>query len=323
MEVEHKMRQMEIELTELLIQIFKDHGWEIDNLPSIYDSDETPVENQDWDFDRFLGVYEQTNKTWCDVGKVILYPKNIEKVAKAFYEHDQLLNVNKGQNKNLKEGEVFQKSNLLVFLQEGGRTPDYGVKLEDAIDFLTAIVLIHELTHWMIHWNRDFNGIALKCNFNYDNDENKKFHEGIAQYFTDNTIRKGGIEKMIALFEFLKQRQSNPYRVFEELKTDLDGHEINVACVFTALGVCWNNNFNQLFNELKNYNYLSVLYFPENHQNSYPKIVQKEPAIDQAKIIDWWYIKPFSESNIFLYDYFDPENKSKYKTRYNSRKFGI
>jgi hypothetical protein len=318
----HTSSAIENKLIEILVETFTKYGWQLIDFPEIYDSEEQPI--GEWDYDNYLGVYRQTTTTWCDVGEIILYPKNIKKVAETFYDYDQLLiDPITGKYIYNANGEISKKSDLLHYLFNGSISPDYGIGFEEAVDYLTAIVLVHELTHWAIHWNCDFNQKSLRCDLRYEYEDEINFHEGLAQYFTDNTIRKLGLKKMIDLFDFLKQRQSYPYRVFEEFKTDLDGNEIDVACVFTALGVCWNNNFNQSFNELRKINYISVLYNPEDHQKSYQKIIQKKPAIDQTKIIDWWFKKPFSNPNYCLYEYFDFKNKTNYKTSYNSRKYGL
>jgi hypothetical protein len=329
METKHPLTKLEEELISILIETFKNHGWTIDELPTIFDSDEQKssvhLNNDDfWDFENFLGVYRQANNLWSNEGEIVLFTENINYVAQAFYDYDNapIRNPETGELIRRENGEITRKSDLMHYLVEG-QNPDYGISLNDSINYLTAIVLIHELTHWMIHWGTDFNQKSLKCEFKYNDDDQKKFHEGLAQYFTDYVINIYGNQKIKELFEFLKGKQSPPYRVFEELKTDLDGNPIYVACVFTALGICWNNNFNQTINVLKYFNFLSVLYYPEEHKKSYHKIVQKEPAFNQTKIIDWWSKNPFSVPDYFLYEYFDSKNKTKYKTSYTSRKFGL
>jgi cobalamin biosynthesis Co2+ chelatase CbiK len=175
----------------------------------------------------------------------------------------------------------------------------------------------------MIHWGSDFNQKSLKCQFKYNNIDLKEFHEGLAQHFTDYVVNIYGNQKIKELFRFLTGNQSPPYRVFEELKTDLDGNPIDVACVFTALGICWNNNFNQSFNELKNFNFLSVLYYPNDFRITFEEIKAKKPALDQERITRWWVIEPFNCPDIFLIDYFDEENKVKKRGSINGRKFGL
>ena len=309
METKHPLTKLEEELISILIETFKNHGWTIDELPTIFDSDEKPNEfssNTEFlDIKNYLGEYRIKDK--CFKGEVVLYLENIK------YLSDRYLSKLEMRGKEIDGKPIF------IFLT----TDDYSISANEIFDYLKSIVLIHELTHWMIHWNSDFNQKSLKCDDKYEGNDVINFHEGLAQYFTDYVIRNYGNKKIVDLFDSLKSKQSKPYKIFEELKTDLDGNSIDVAYVFTALGICWNNNFNQSFNELKNFNFLSVLYYPEEHKKSYHKIVQKEPAIDQVKITDWWSKEPFSDPDTFLYDYFNSENKKKYKTNFNSRKFGL
>jgi len=313
MESIHTKTDLENQLISILFETFKNHGWKIEELPAIFDSVEQKgsvhLNNNDfWDFDSFLGVYRQTDEKWCDKGEVVLFINNIEDVAKRFYEHDQVLrNPETGEIIYKDNGQISKKSELLHFIVKWA-LPDYGVKLESAIEYLKAIVLIHELTHWMIHWNSDFNQKSLRCNDKYKEVDEINFHEGLAQYFTDQVLREYGCNKICDLFYFLKDLQSKPYKIFEELKTDLDENPIEISSVFTALAMCWEKNYNQSFELLKKYNYLSVFYYPFDHIKSYNEIKEKKPVIDQDKLIKWYKIVPFDKDN-FLVDYFSEENK--------------
>ena len=42
METKHTLTKLEEELISILIETFKNHGWTIDELPAIFDSDEKP-----------------------------------------------------------------------------------------------------------------------------------------------------------------------------------------------------------------------------------------------------------------------------------------
>jgi hypothetical protein len=329
MEVIHTKTKLEEELISILIETFENHGWTIEGLPNIFDSDEQKIithlnQIDFWDYDNFLGIYRKVNNIWCNEGEVVLFTESIQKVAQAFFEKDNapMRNPETGELIRRENGELTRKSDLLHFMAQG-QNPDYGITLKDSIDYLTAIVLIHELTHWLIHWGTDFNQESLRCDFRYENGDPKEFHEGLAQYFTDFVLREYGNRKICEIFDFLKEKQSELYNVFEELKIDLDKWPIELGCLFSAIGICWSENFNQSFNQLKKYNYLSVLYYPNDYKLTFEEIKAKKPAIDQEKIIRWWDIEPFNCTNIFLKDYFNEENKVKKRGAIYGRKFGL
>jgi hypothetical protein len=326
MDPNHKLTKLEEELISILIETFKNHGWTIDELPAIFDSDEKSnvhLNNNDfWDFDNFLGVYRQVNNLWSNEGEIVLFTENINEVARAFYDHDNapLRNPETGELIRRENGEITRKSDLMHYLVEG-QNPDYGISLIDSINYLTAIVLIHELTHWMIHWGSDFNQKSLKCQFKYNNIDQKEFHEGLTQYFTDHVVNIYGNQKIKELFIFLKEKQSPPYQVFEELKTDLDENPIEISSLFTAIAMCWYSGFSQSFDELKNYN-ISIYevfdneYFVDflNSIKENKKPQKQEELSDLFKRLD---------RHLFFEKYFNDEFIEKNKTKIISKKFGL
>ena len=326
METKHTLTKLEEELISILIETFKNHGWTIDELPAIFDSDEQKSSvhlNNDnfWDFENFLGVYRQVNNLWSNEGEIVLFTENINYVAQAFCDYDNapIRNPETGELIRRENGEITRKSDLMHYLVEG-QNPDYGISLNDSIYYLTAIVLIHELTHWMIHWGTDFNQKSLKCEFKY-NDDQKEFHEGLAQYFTDYVINIYGNQKIKELFEFLKGKQSPPYRVFEELKTDLGENPIEISSLFTAIAMCWFSGFCQSFDELKNYNIAIYKVFDNKYfvdflnsikENKKPQ--KQEELSDLFKRLD---------RHLFFEKYFNNEFIEKNKIKIISKKFGL
>ena len=327
METKHTLTKLEEELISILVETFKNHGWTIDELPAIFDSDEqkssVDLKNNDfWDFDNFLGVYRQVNNLWINEGEVVLFTENIYDVAQAFCDYDNapLRNPETGELIRRENGEITRKSDLMHYLVEG-QNPDYGISLNDSIYYLTAIVLIHELTHWMIHWGTDFNQKSLKSSFEYNNDDQKQFHEGLAQYFTDYVINIYGNQKIKELFIFLKEKQSPPYQIFEELKTDLDENPIEISSLFTAIAMCWFSGFCQSFDELKNYNISIYKVFDNEYfvdflnsikENKKPQ--KQEELSDLFKRLD---------RHLFFEKYFNNEFIEKNKIKIISKKFGL
>lgn len=306
MERKHTITELENNLISILIGTFKNHGWAIDELPSIIDSDEKPMElteNRDnLDIDKYLGIYR--TKDTCSKGEVVLYRENIKDLSKRYF-------IELGMR-----GLKINGKSIFIFLT----TDDYLISENDVFDYLNSIVLIHELTHWMIHWNSDFKEKSLKCDDKYESDDEINFHEGLAQFFTDYVIRNYGNKKMLDLFVSLNSNQSEPYQVFEKLKKDLDGNQIDISCVFTALGICWNNNFKQSFEELEKYNFLTVLYYPNDYNKSFNNIIDKNHAIDQEKIFNWYMNYNYDE---FLKQYISEQKKKDKIGKYTGKRYGL
>jgi hypothetical protein len=205
MEVVHTTSKLEEELISILIETFENHGWTIDELPSIFDSDEKPnnltANTDNLDIENYLGIYRLKDK--CLKGEVVLYHDNIKDLSnRYFYELEM-------------RGKEIDGKPIFEFLT----TDHYLISANEVFEYLKSIVLIHELTHWMIHWNSDFNQKSLKCEDKYESADEINFHEGLAQYFTDCVIRKYGNKKMLDVFDRLNLKQSRTYKVFEELKS--------------------------------------------------------------------------------------------------------
>lgn len=327
METKHTLTKLEEELISILVETFKNHGWTIDELPTIFDSDEQKnsvhLNNDDfWDFENFLGVYRQVNNLWSNEGEIVLFTENINYVAQAFCDYDNapLRNPETGELIRRENGEITRKSDLMHYLVEG-QHPDYGISLNDSIYYLTAIVLIHELIHWMIHWGTDFNQKSLKCEFKYNNYDLKEFHEGLAQYFTDYVMNVYGNQKIKELFEFLKGKQSATYSIFERLKIDFDKKPIEISSVFTALAICWDDNYNQTFTMLEKNNTSASKMFGDECFKDFLISINGNPISDNQELIMEIYKK--TDRNLFFLNYMNDENKHKCRGPKYGGKFGL
>jgi hypothetical protein len=327
MELLHTKTNLEEELISILIETFENHGWTIEQLPDIYDSDEQKVKvhlNQKdyWDYDNFLGVYRQLKNSWCNQGEVVLFTENIQKVAQAFYEKDNapMRNSKTGKLISRENGELTRKSDLIHYLVEG-QNPDYGITLNDNINYLTAIVLIHELTHSLIHWGKDFNQESLRCDLQYKDGDLKDFHEGLAQYFTENVLIVYGNSKIYDIFNFLKDRQSKPYKVFEELKKDLNKNYIDISSVFTALAICWFDRFCQSFIKLKSYNNSIHEVFDNEYFEHF--LIAIKGSKKPQKQEELSYLFKVLDRHSFFEKYFTEEFLAKNKIKIISKKFGL
>jgi hypothetical protein len=114
------------------------------------------------------------------------------------------------------------------------------------VELLTTLILIHEFTHWVMHWGNSPN-IFVKNQYNhskvieYNSIESIQFHETIAQVLTNYFCAKN--ESLWELFLWLSNRQPPLYNQYRDLlwgdaisenkvqDTDLDSF---IECLKTA-----------------------------------------------------------------------------------------
>jgi hypothetical protein len=145
------------------------------NLPFIGISEEEPV--NELFFDGFLGVYfHGGDKDISREGKIVLYRKNIEKIAFKL---------------SLEERIDFNLANSLIF----------------------KIVLAHELSHWMFHYcplNCDVDACNNQDSINrLYNKINRDLHEYIAQKMTRKVFEIHPLFEVV--FNWLLSHQDEPY----------------------------------------------------------------------------------------------------------------
>jgi hypothetical protein len=322
METPHKLTDLERSLTKILKATFEQHGWMPAEFPEILDSNEEQrkISPDEWDYDNILGVYRRKSN-WSQIGEVVLYSKNIATVAERFFDHDQLiLDPTTGEYILGDGNKPTRKSDLLHFIVSSFN-PDYGVTLEQAKEYLTAIVLVHELAHWQIHWWTDFNQKSLRADLKYNIQEEIDFHEALAQYATDYVLRAFGNQKMMDLFNFLKGKQSQPYRRFEELKTDKAGNSYSISSVYLALAICWFENFTQSFEALKNYTQqINEGFTDQDFHVLIDALKQGEKPKNQEKLSELF---KFMDRNLFFVPYFTAAYLEQNKIRMVSKRYGL
>jgi|GEM_PF-5760126 len=102
--------------------------WHKYDLPYIGISDEEKIIVREKYFDEVLGIYRSVGHDWDHEGRIVLFIKNIEKVAEEYAN-------------------------------------EFHLSVEDCIVDLTKIVLLHEIGHWVFHY-MPANGSF--CNRHYD-----------------------------------------------------------------------------------------------------------------------------------------------------------
>ncbi len=114
---------------DLLIDNLSEHGffpnyapstglWHKYDLPYIGISDEEKKIAREKYFDGVLGIYKSVGHDWVHEGRIVLFIKNIEKVASGYANKFQL-------------------------------------PVEECIADLTKIVLLHEIGHWLFHYMQE------------------------------------------------------------------------------------------------------------------------------------------------------------------------
>lgn len=217
MEKTIKMSENQLTLIKQLIDMFTKNGWNFDGkIPHIHSSEliKESIRKDDGSVDiekirqgkeDLLGEYIQEGGSWENEGRIVLYRRVIEAVAKEFVEYDRYIHI---------DDEKIDKTGLLHFITADTK-PDYGVNIDEAIEYLNTIVLLHEAAHWAIHWLRDSEGNYL-TNISYFEDKEILFHESLAQYFTLKTLETHNNDKMLDLFNWLTSLQSKVYKIFRD-----------------------------------------------------------------------------------------------------------
>jgi hypothetical protein len=190
-----------------LISIFDNHNWPVAEIysefhkyhwPDITLSEKKRTIEKSYD-DGFLNEKEY----WGDMDllgeyipekrQIILYILTIEKAAKKLYE-------------------------------------TIGARLDVAIDILTNIVLVHEISHWIVHTFYPHTKRKRADRIRYSKKEEIYFHEGLAQYFTWIIIEN--VKGYLDVFKELNRHQSKPYHEFKTFwKKDIDD-------IIAALAIC-------------------------------------------------------------------------------------
>lgn len=171
------------ELIEKLIEVFKSTDY-----PS---SDTTHVHRYHWPdvvltdrifeplINDYLGTYQFTKTINGEIeneGQVFIYYDKIKVAA-----------------------ENYLKSDTLLYLT-----------LSEAFEAITAIVLVHEFVHWIMHQIIGFNPLK------YESLDSKDFHEGFAEFFTWYIIKE--YPYLITIFEWLlPTEKDSPYLKHKEL----------------------------------------------------------------------------------------------------------
>lgn len=93
--------------------------------------------------------------------------------------------------------------------------------VEVIVDQITQIVLIHEISHWLVISVKDeeentFYDDEKKKELKYEEVEEINFHEGLAQYFTWYILTEN--KEDLSLFDWLNENAPVQYQVYSEIK---------------------------------------------------------------------------------------------------------
>ena len=89
----------------------------------------------------------------------------------------------------------------------------FGGIIEEIIECLTEIVLIHETIHWLMH--KSMSPGLRKFKIRYTTQDEVYYHEGMAQYFTHEVVNGSALHKSI--FNWLLSKQIKRYRIFLDI----------------------------------------------------------------------------------------------------------
>jgi hypothetical protein len=120
----------------------------------------------------------------------------------------------------------FEKEILLYLLAIEDTAKKY-TKLKKTKDVkavveqITQIVLIHEISHWLVISVNDANGKSFyddvkKEELRYKVPEEINFHEGLAEYFTWYILSHNKVD--LSLYNWLNENAPKQYQVYSEIK---------------------------------------------------------------------------------------------------------
>ena len=149
-----------------------------------------PITHKKIDKDQYYGCIElfgeyEINYSNEEEGRVVLYYHTIENIANRY---------------------------LLA-------NPAQIISIEEIIELISIIVLIHEFTHWIMHWIRSGKILTHSnkrfCPFKYHTEDQVNFHEGFAQLFTFLICKENPY--LMKIFLWLEIGQPNQYKKYKEL----------------------------------------------------------------------------------------------------------
>jgi hypothetical protein len=202
--------QREKNILDNLIQEFIKRNWLFDEMPNDY------FHQYRWP-DIVLSDKEATYRlpNYSDLKKE--HPYTIELLG--CYTHDD--NPEKEGNVILYMPRIQQTALNFAVFKTG--IPQSSFSEEDKkhfVELLTTLILIHEFTHWVMHWGNSPN-IFVKNQYNhskvieYNSIESIQFHETIAQVLTNYFCAKN--ESLWELFLWLSNRQPPLYNQYRDL----------------------------------------------------------------------------------------------------------
>ena len=156
------------------------------------------------------------------------------------------------------------------------------IPLEHAIESLSLVVLLHEISHWIVCSIKDSNGKRFRS-LRYTNKEEVYFHEGLAQYFTWFILKKGfdsSNGENLAIFTWLEKRQKKQYQVFSEIA------QFNIEDILAAI-ICLRNDKVQKWSELKKAILICSCFIGSTEAKALKKIGLREVLpFERIKLID-------------------------------------
>ncbi len=199
---------------DFILEIFKKshHHWSVNNIYSLYHEYQWP--------DIVLSEKEKLVK--IDLSNI--FPDEIEDLKKRELIYDNGDLTQEEMFSDLKEqfidilGEYNHSGYINLYVTRIEKTAYkyfhlFGGVIEDIIECLTEIVLIHETIHWLMH--KSMSPSVRKFKIRYTSQDEVYYHEGMAQYFTNEVVNETDLHKSI--FNWLLSNQIKRYRIFLDI----------------------------------------------------------------------------------------------------------
>jgi len=199
------------------------------------------------------------------------------------YYNRSLCRIGRSNNTNIKYGEGYIVLYTHAISENGKNLANAcGGNENEYIVALAKIVLIHELFHWMIY---EYPAMLSNIYFMKDRpvNGNSLFHEGLAQYYTQNKIKQLEDDFLMKVFDELTERQMTNYTIFRGDDEGFCLAEYPENKVFLALDLCREKNI-QTWKQYKNI--LSNELDTEETQKKLMKFAENKES-------GWLVVEPF------------------------------
>jgi len=126
-------------------------------------------------------------------------------------------NIDKLGKYNNKRREITLYIQKIINVSTAYQLTDINLNLNKVITEITTIVLLHEITHWIVT-SVEVENSNLYNKHKYRSYQQKCFHEGLAQFFTFKSLQSELLSIDVNIFHWLNINSPTQYSIYAQLK---------------------------------------------------------------------------------------------------------